>query len=58
VIFFAVTDRDNRRIRRWDPRNPPSGWQQASARWAASHGVRAALFLLSLGLIAAAMNAR
>jgi hypothetical protein len=58
LIFFTVTDVSNRRYARADPHNPPSDWQQTRARWDASHAVRAALFLLSLGFLVGAMLAQ
>jgi hypothetical protein len=57
VVFAAVTDRQNRRILAWRPDDPPSDWARARATWEASHGVRAALFLAAVGLLAAAIRA-
>jgi hypothetical protein len=57
VVFVSVTDRQNRRILAWLPDDPPSDWTHVRARWEASHGVRAALFLAAVGLLAAAIRA-
>jgi uncharacterized membrane protein len=57
VVFAAVTDRQNRRILAWRPDDPPSDWARVRATWESSHGVRAALFLAAVGLLAAAIRA-
>ena len=58
AVFAGVTDVQNRRIAGWRADAPPADWQATLRRWELSHGIRAALFLLALGLLAGAMMSR
>jgi hypothetical protein len=57
VVFFSVTDRQNRRFAAWRADDLPADWTRARARWDASHAVRGALFLAAVALLAAALHA-
>jgi hypothetical protein len=56
VVFVLVTDRQNRQILAWQPDDLPTDWTHVRARWEASHGVRAGLFLVAVGFLAAALH--
>jgi uncharacterized membrane protein len=56
VVFALVTDPQNRRILSWRVSDLPDDWTRVRARWEASHGLRAFLFLSAVGLIALALH--
>jgi uncharacterized membrane protein len=56
VVFVLVTERQNRRILSWHADAVPADWTRIRARWEASHGARAGLFLAAVGLLAAALH--
>jgi len=56
IVFVLVTDPQNRKILGWKADDLPSDWTRVRARWEASHGLRSALFLAAVGLLAAALH--
>ena|SRR5438132_5257068 len=56
VVFGLVTDRQNRRMLSWLIGDLPDDWTRVRARWEASHGVRAVLFVSAVGLLALALH--
>lgn len=55
IVFVTITDPQNRRILRWSAGTLPNDWKQTRSLWEFSHGIRAVLFLVTLGLLAGAM---
>lgn len=62
IVFLAWTNRQNHRIAKWRPEQAtqrmPKRWVKTRRRWETSHGVRAALFLVGVGLVAGALVER